>query len=103
MRNQLFILSILVSPPVLSQDRYSPPTEKEVANAAISQFIANQPPNASTTVIPMGDTGVNTIYTSSGNYTAITNSSLNTTTITSSSGRPVTTCITSPLGVTTCN
>lgn len=104
MRNKLISLCFIASLPVLAQDRYQPPTSKDASNAAISQFIATQPANSSaaTTVVPMGVTGINTIYTPSGNYTAITNSSLNTTTITSSSGSPVATCITSPFGVTTC-
>lgn len=104
MRNILIALCFMVSLPVLAQDRYQPPTSQDASNAAISQFIASQPPSSvgSTTVVPMGDTGMSTIYTPSGNYTAITNSSLNTTTITSSSGKPVTTCITSPFGVTSC-
>lgn len=101
-RNLMIAVALLASLPVLAQDRYQPPTSKDASNAAISQFIAGQPPSSSTTVVPMGDTGINTIYTPSGNYTAITNSSLNTTTITSSSGKPVTTCITSPFGVTSC-
>lgn len=102
MRNILISLSIMVSLPVLAQDRYQSPTSKDASNAAISQFIASQPPSNSTTVVPMGNTGVNTIYTPNGNYTSITNPSLNTTTITTTSGRPVATCITSPFGVTTC-
>lgn len=100
MRNLLFVSCFIVSLSAYGQDRYQAPTSRDASNAAISQFIASQPAGSSTTVVPMGDTGISTIYAPSGNYTAITNP-LNVTTITGNDGQR-TICITSPFGVTSC-